>query len=59
MFTEEYGTIINNEDRKEFQVRKHAKTYSNVQLLKSSRKNNFLERLQLRHLRWEIFLTFC
>ena len=32
MFTEEYGTIINNEDRKELQVRKHAKTYSNVQL---------------------------
>ena len=59
MFTEEYGTVINNEDRKEFQARKHAKTYSNVQLLKSSRKNNFLKRLQLRHLRWEIFLTFC
>ena len=59
MFTEEYGTVINNEDRKEFQVRKHAKTYSNVQLLKSFRKNNFLKRLQLRHLRWEIFLTFC
>ena len=28
MFTEEDGTIINNEDRKEFSVRKNAKIYS-------------------------------
>ena len=28
MFTEEDGTTINNEDRKEFQIRKNAKVYS-------------------------------
>ena len=28
MFTEENGTTINTEDRKEFQMRKNAKVYS-------------------------------
>ena len=28
MFTEEDGTTINNEDKKEFEIRKNAKTYS-------------------------------
>ena len=28
MFTEEDGTSINNEDKKEFQIRKNAKIYS-------------------------------
>ena len=39
MFTEEDGTSINNEDRKEFQIRKNAKIYPMFQPLKSSRKN--------------------
>ena len=28
MFTEEDGTTVNNEDKKEFEIRKNAKTYS-------------------------------
>ena len=28
MFTEKDGTTINNEDKKEFEIRKNAKTYS-------------------------------
>ena len=28
MFTEEDDTTINNEDKKEFEIRKNAKTYS-------------------------------
>ena len=39
MFTEEDGTSIDNEDRKESQIRKNAKIYSIFQSLKSSRKN--------------------
>ena len=36
MFTEEDGTSINNEDRKEFQIRKNAKIYSSFTLGKIS-----------------------
>ena len=39
MLTEEDGTSINSEDTKEFQIRKNAKVYSILLLLKSSRKN--------------------
>ena len=30
MFTEEYGTSINNEDRKEFQIRKKSYHFLNL-----------------------------
>ena len=44
MFTEEDGTNINNEDRKELQIRKNAKIYPIFQPLKSSRKSVFVLR---------------
>ena len=38
-FSEEDGTSIYNEDTKEFYMRKNARIYSILQLLKSPRKN--------------------
>ena len=46
------GFTINNENRKEFQIRKNAKTYSILELQEK------LVLLQLRHLRSEKFLRF-
>ena len=43
MFTEEDGTSINNEDRKEFQIRKNVKVYRIFKFLRALGKISVFE----------------
>ena len=50
--------FLDNADKRILNKKREAKTYSNLQLLKSSKKNQHLQKSQFKHLRLDIFLTF-